>query len=33
MAKFRLICSVEGPILSNSRPVQKLNDREIFYYA
>ncbi|XP_031777947.2 carbonic anhydrase-like [Nasonia vitripennis] len=33
MAKFRQICSVEGPILSNSRPVQKLNDREVFYYA
>ncbi|KAJ8668578.1 hypothetical protein QAD02_010242 [Eretmocerus hayati] len=33
VAEFRKVCSVEGPIVSNTRPVQKLHDRQIFYYA
>ncbi|XP_011501664.1 PREDICTED: carbonic anhydrase 13-like [Ceratosolen solmsi marchali] len=33
ISQFRNVCSIEGPILSNSRPVQKLNDRQIFYYT
>ncbi|XP_014216096.1 carbonic anhydrase 1-like [Copidosoma floridanum] len=33
MAWFRKVCSTEGPITSNCRPVQNLNDRDVFYYC
>ncbi|XP_012288830.1 carbonic anhydrase 1 [Orussus abietinus] len=33
MAEFRKVHSIEGPLLLNSRPVQKLNDREIYYHG
>ncbi|XP_011167820.1 carbonic anhydrase 1 [Solenopsis invicta] len=32
MEKFRKICSVEGPLLLNCRPVQPLNDRDVYFY-
>ncbi|XP_015524303.1 carbonic anhydrase 3 [Neodiprion pinetum] len=32
VAKFRKLCSLDGPILLNSRPVQKLNDRSIYLH-
>ncbi|XP_018402715.1 PREDICTED: carbonic anhydrase 1-like, partial [Cyphomyrmex costatus] len=30
--KFRKLCSVEGPLLLNCRPVQPLNDRDVYFY-
>ncbi|XP_058795058.1 carbonic anhydrase 3-like [Phymastichus coffea] len=33
VSQFRKVRSIEGPILSNTRPVQKLNDREILYFS
>ncbi|KOC65727.1 Carbonic anhydrase 1 [Habropoda laboriosa] len=33
VAQFRKICSPTGPILSNCRPVQKVNERSVYFYA
>ncbi|XP_017882878.1 carbonic anhydrase 1-like isoform X2 [Ceratina calcarata] len=33
VAQFRQLCSQEGPILSNCRPVQQVNDRTVFFYT
>lgn len=30
--QFRKICSVDGPLLLNCRPVQPLNDRDVYFY-
>ncbi|KAH0952267.1 hypothetical protein HN011_004026 [Eciton burchellii] len=30
--QFRKICSMDGPLLLNCRPVQPLNDRNIYFY-
>ncbi|XP_032667381.1 carbonic anhydrase 1-like [Odontomachus brunneus] len=30
--KFREICSVDGPLLLNCRPVQPLNERDVYFY-
>ncbi|XP_014469159.1 PREDICTED: carbonic anhydrase 1-like [Dinoponera quadriceps] len=30
--RFRKICSVDGPLLLNCRPVQPLNERDIYFY-
>ncbi|XP_076759041.1 carbonic anhydrase 1 [Xylocopa sonorina] len=33
VAQFRKICSSDGPILSNCRPVQRVNDRSVYFYT
>lgn len=30
--KFRKVCSVDGPLLLNCRPVQPLNERNVYFY-
>ncbi|XP_024946140.1 carbonic anhydrase 1 [Cephus cinctus] len=32
VAQFRKICSTDGPMRLNSRPVQKLNDRDVYFH-
>ncbi|XP_003699158.1 carbonic anhydrase 3-like [Apis florea] len=33
VAQFRKICSQDGPILFNCRPVQQVNERSVYFYA
>ncbi|XP_031364674.1 carbonic anhydrase 3-like [Apis dorsata] len=33
VAQFRKICSPDGPILFNCRPVQQVNERSVYFYA
>ena len=34
MSRFRKLLAIDGkPMLNNSRPVQKLNDRTVFYFT
>ncbi|KAG7190970.1 hypothetical protein KM043_007020 [Ampulex compressa] len=32
VAEFRKMCSENGPTLANCRPVQRLNERDVFFY-
>ncbi|XP_034178862.2 carbonic anhydrase 1 isoform X1 [Osmia lignaria lignaria] len=33
VAQFRKVCSSNGPILSNCRPVQLINERDVYFHA
>ncbi|XP_076302138.1 carbonic anhydrase 1-like [Lasioglossum baleicum] len=33
VAQFRKLCSPDGPILFNCRPVQQVNERTVYFYA
>ncbi|KAK9303675.1 hypothetical protein QLX08_004682 [Tetragonisca angustula] len=33
VAQFRQICSSDGPILLNCRPVQRVNERNVYFYS
>ncbi|XP_043259962.1 carbonic anhydrase 1-like [Colletes gigas] len=32
VAQFRKLCSADGPILLNCRPVQRINERNVYFY-